>query len=62
MCPLLTAGSNQLGPAQLAGYLLDWHEGQQLEQLAFPLNYVFNQDTLIANQILDEQQRQMFIF
>mmetsp|Transcript_32028 Transcript_32028/g.42708 ORF Transcript_32028/g.42708 Transcript_32028/m.42708 type:complete len:426 (+) Transcript_32028:115-1392(+) len=59
MSPLLTAGPNQLGNAQLASYLLNRQQGQQLGQLALPLNRVFNQDTLIANQIFAEQQRQM---
>eukprot|EP00957_Ditylum_brightwellii_P151144 11508588-Ditylum_brightwellii.AAC.1 len=59
--PLLTAGSNQLGNTQLESYLLNRQEGQQLGQLVFPLNCVFNQDTLIANQILAKQQRQMFL-
>eukprot|EP00957_Ditylum_brightwellii_P051739 3923751-Ditylum_brightwellii.AAC.1 len=56
-----TAGSNQLENAQLASYLLNQQEGQQLGQLAFLLNHVFNQDTLISNQILAEQQCQMFL-
>jgi len=59
MSPLLTAGPNQLGNAQLASYLLNRQQGQQLGQLALPLNHVFNHDTLIANQIFAEQQRQM---
>eukprot|EP00957_Ditylum_brightwellii_P070365 5345903-Ditylum_brightwellii.AAC.1 len=45
MSLLLTAGSNQLGPVQLVGYLLNRQERRQLGQLAFPLSCVFNQDT-----------------
>eukprot|EP00957_Ditylum_brightwellii_P078058 5934148-Ditylum_brightwellii.AAC.1 len=39
-----TAGSNQLGNSQLASYLFNQQDRQQLGQLVFPLNYVFNQD------------------